>query len=681
MADNAKLSKSKLLYVVRDIKGEIDNSDLFLLKSVYTVCSMVKVILCGDFKLDDASFVFQEFCDEVVIRESSETDYDVLAEEILSHESDGYDELVFLNNSVFGCFYPVYQFVGVMRKKEYDFWGLTKTGEIVTEQWEFVPEHLQLYFFVIEKKMLHSESLHNFFRQKSLGESFEYEFTSCMEKYGFRWGTYINLPNYDSNSVIKNFNLLYEVSLKLIKEYRFPFLKKDYFTKKDFSNSNAADLRNSVDFLAEQNLYDMDLLWDCVLRKYNIGQIKDSMNFDFILSCDNHETVPLSDEDYRKTAIIMHLAYQESIDEIFDYILEIPGEIKKFFVVTNEKLENYLEKQLVQWNYENYEIRLMNPNRGRDMNSLFVVCRDVWQNYTYLCFTHDKRTSVNFASDVVGKEFMNILWDNTLKSRGYIKRVLALLKNRKRLGYLTVPSPYHAIYCETSVRAWGGSFDITRELAEKMNIKADISREFLPFALGNGFWCKTMALQDIVNYHLTTSDFCEEPMPSDGTISHALERIMIYAAQNAGFYSGIVENTEYAQNELVNKNYMLKHIMEKILMQPQFYMTTTFSRLVRFMGDNSLDVSLENRKKLYIWGAGKSGKGMAKVIERMGYFVEGYICSDGYEKPKDSDKKVYYISEINCDDPEVGIILAIHKKFYGELRSVLEDFKDQIYYI
>lgn len=70
------------------------------------------------------------------------------------------------------------------------------------------------------------------------------------------------------------------------------------------------DLRHAVDFLAEQNIYDINLLWDCVLRKYNIGQIKDSMNLNFILSSDNDGEVSLSEEDYIKTAIIMHLAYR-----------------------------------------------------------------------------------------------------------------------------------------------------------------------------------------------------------------------------------------------------------------------------------------------------------------------------------------------------------------------------------
>ncbi len=676
---NAEVVKSKLLYVVRDDSGKIDRSDLFLLKAFRVICNKITVVLCGNFQLEIVINILKEACDEVKTVGKGKSDFSILADEINSSGYAGFDELLFLDNSVFGPFYPMLELVNKMREQKYDIWGLTRTGEIVTEHWEFVPAHLQLYFFAIERTALYSSKFSGFFK-KDASESFEYNFSACMEGYGFRVGTYIDIPEFNSNSVTKNFDLLYESSYQLIREYSFPFLKKDYFTKKDFTHSNATDLRRAVDFIESEDLYNLDFIWECVLRKYNIGQIKNSMGLDFILSVKEDKDIQLLNEDYDKTAVVIHLAYEESVNRIRRYVIGIPGRIRKFFVVISEELKISLEQGLSEWGCKNYEIRMMGRNRGRDMNSLFVICKDVWENYAYLCFTHDKRTSGKTASDIVGKEFMDILWENTLKSKGYIKNVLALLKQRKRLGYLTVPPPYHAAYCEVMVRAWGDSFGITKELAKKMHIRVDISKEFLPFALGNAFWCKTDALRDITSFHLQTDDFCEEPMPVDGTVSHALERIMIYAAQNAGYYSGIVENTEYAQGELINKNYMLEKIMKKLLLRPQFSGTTSFSKLIREIDEDPLAVFLEKRKKLYVWGAGKTGKERTQLVEKMGYRVQGYICSEGYEKPKESDKGVYYLSEIDCSDPDVGIILAIHKKFYREIMPYLKNIIEKVYF-
>lgn len=60
------------------------------------------------------------------------------------------------------------------------------------------------------------------------------------------------------------------------------------------------------------------------------------------------------------------------------------------------------------------------------------------------------------------------------------------------------------------------------------------------------------SIKEITDKNWTVEDFDPEPMPPDGTISHALERIFPFAAQAAGFYTGQVINSEFARDELEN---------------------------------------------------------------------------------------------------------------------------------
>lgn len=677
------LEKNRLLFIVRDKAGRIDAADIFLLEKMGYFFGHVKVFLCGNFCQKDSELLIGHLCNEIERRTYDYSDFQIIKEEVffLSDEKEC-EELVIADNSVFGPFFNIDAILHTMRERDYDFWGLTKRGEEVTETWEIHSAHLQMYFWGIEKRFLYSGELKDFFMQRENCPHFEVEFTSFFGQGCYRWGTYIDIPRFNSNSVTNNINLLYEIGYELVSQYHFPFLKRDYFIQKDLRNSTNADLHRILDFIAEQQLYDTDLIWDFVLRNYNIVQIRDSLNLNYILSVGQAKSVAgVTKEDCRNTVVIMHLAYEESVDEVWGYIVAIPEEIHKIFVVISQQGKQYLEKKLLQIQYRNYEIRVMTPNRGRDMNSLFVVCRDVWKKFQYLCFAHDKRTSGDTGSFLIGKEFMSVLWENTLKSSGYIFEVLALLKREKRLGYLTVPAPYHSFYYETVAKAWAKSYEATKDLARKLHLDVEISDQHQPFALGNAFWCKTDALRDIVNYGLKTDDFSEEPMPRDGTISHALERIMIFAAQNAGYYSGIIENAEYAGRELSNKNYMWEKLVEKILPKPQFCNTGTFSRLLRLVYDTSFQKFLGKKKQIYIWGAGKTGKGLNRELERRGYHISGYICSSGYPKPQDCDSRVYYLSEIDCCNPEVGIILAVHKKFYKELLPVLGQLGDKVYYL
>lgn len=674
---------NKLLFIMRNEKGRIENSDILLLKAMHLLFDYVSVYLCGDFSLKETENVIGNFCNYAKNREYTYTDFEILKEEVF-HLSDKneIDELVIADNSVFGPLYELTPIVNIMRKKNYDFWGLTKMGEVISDTWEIFPEHLQMYFWSIEKRLLHSQELQEFFRQRECCFKFEEEFTAFFEQNGYSWGVYADIPRYNSDSVTNNINLLYEVSYELISKHNFPFLKKDYFIHKDLCNSTNSDLHKAFDFINTKKLYDCDLIWDFLLKNYNIVQIKDSLNLHYILPVEQTEqALKIDNEDYQNTIIIMHIAYDESVDDIQEYISVIPKQIKKIFVVISKAAKQYLEKKLLGTQCKNYEIRIMEPNRGRDMNSLFVVCRDVWKKYRYLCFSHDKRTSGDTGSFLIGKEFMNVLWENTLKSHGYILEILSLLKREKRLGYLTVPAPYHSFYYETVAKAWAKSYEATRDLAEKLGLDVDISDQYQPFALGNAFWCKTDALRDIVNYQLETNDFSDEPMPRDGTISHALERIMIFAAQNAGYYSGIIENAEYAGRELNNKNYMWEKLLEKILIKPQFCNTGTFPRLTRLLYNSSFEKFLKEKKDIYIWGAGKTGKGLNRELMKRGYVIKGYICSSEFPKPQNCDNNVYYLSEIEYDNSNIGIILAVHKKFYKELYPVLEKLKDQIYYL
>lgn len=53
-------------------------------------------------------------------------------------------------------------------------------------------------------------------------------------------------------------------------------------------------------------------------------------------------------------------------------------------------------------------------------------------------------------------------------------------------------------------------------------------------------------------------------MPVDGTFSHALERVLPYVVQDAGFYTGTIMNPEYAATDNTNKQYIIRSILREI---------------------------------------------------------------------------------------------------------------------
>jgi lipopolysaccharide biosynthesis protein len=57
---------------------------------------------------------------------------------------------------------------------------------------------------------------------------------------------------------------------------------------------------------------------------------------------------------------------------------------------------------------------------------------------------------------------------------------------------------------------------------------------FFEFPVGSMFWARPCALSPLLDLKLDWDDYPEEPIPDDGTILHALERLIPFSAGKVG---------------------------------------------------------------------------------------------------------------------------------------------------
>jgi lipopolysaccharide biosynthesis protein len=57
------------------------------------------------------------------------------------------------------------------------------------------------------------------------------------------------------------------------------------------------------------------------------------------------------------------------------------------------------------------------------------------------------------------------------------------------------------------------------------------------FPLGTMFWARTAALKPLLELGLLWDDYPAEPVPGDGSLLHALERLLPFVVEKAGFRS------------------------------------------------------------------------------------------------------------------------------------------------
>ena len=151
------------------------------------------------------------------------------------------------------------------------------------------------------------------------------------------------------------------------------------------------------------------------------------------------------------------------------------------------------------------------------------------------------------------KNFFYMLWKNFLASEIFIKNTLAAPKEDSNLGVVVPPPPYHGRYATnfSSERLWATEsvYNKTLNVADSLKIPRKLfNRKLPPPTIGNVFWCRTEALKKITDKNWKVEDFPKEPMPKEGTLNNALERIENYISFARSHLEFAEINAAAAQN-------------------------------------------------------------------------------------------------------------------------------------
>lgn len=171
-------------------------------------------------------------------------------------------------------------------------------------------------------------------------------------------------------------------------------------------------------------------------------------------------------------------------------------------------------------------IRLV-PNRGRDIGAFLTgFAEDLLGSYDVIGHLHGKR-SLFIGDAVVGDTWREFLWQNLV---GGLYSMMDIIINRfaadDGLGLVFPEDPH--------LSDWDLNHDIATRLAERIGIEGPLP-PFFDFPVGTMFWTRTDALRSLFELKLDWHDYPEEPVPIDGTILHAMERLLPFVARHAGY--------------------------------------------------------------------------------------------------------------------------------------------------
>lgn len=271
------------IFIFYDKAGIVDEYVEVLLSSMQDVLNHMVVIVNGSV-CEEGYCKLKKYVDAIFIRENIGFDAgaykDAFTKFISEKNLEEWDEIVLLNDTFYGPFYPWRNVFDEMENERIDFWGLSRHKGEEKEDW-FIQPHIQSYFLVCRKSLVLSGAWREFWENLSYPQdkkeailNFEIRFSTFFTERDFIYKAWLDVRGieipYGQNPFA---DYLYE----LIKKTRFPIIKV-----KAVSLSHFVQIKKAFEYLSVNTDYDLDLIFSHAKRLQEENQFNVIYPFDMV---------------------------------------------------------------------------------------------------------------------------------------------------------------------------------------------------------------------------------------------------------------------------------------------------------------------------------------------------------------------------------------------------------------
>lgn len=287
-----------------------------------------------------------------------------------------------------------------------------------------------------------------------------------------------------------------------------------------------------------------------------------------------------------KVGVHVHLFYLDLLPEIWSYLQNIPSAFEVYVSVPSKAMKEEVEDFFIKNSFKSFFVKIC-PNRGRDIGPLLCGFSSEIKKCDYICHIHSKKSlsSEKFSKFYYWRQYLLTI---LLGSKDNVGRILQALENEKDLG-VVFPESFYALGAkgkkELSVQ-WFEMFPSYQYLFDRLGI--NLLPEDAQFSAGTMFWAKTSALLPLLDYGFKYSDFpIEAGILNEGSLAHALERIICYLPLSRGYKNYILKSSvsSFFGNESLNSVYIetQKKIFDPVYYKDAYPDTAKYSPLNHFL--------------------------------------------------------------------------------------------------
>jgi glycosyltransferase involved in cell wall biosynthesis len=225
-----------------------------------------------------------------------------------------------------------------------------------------------------------------------------------------------------------------------------------------------------------------------------------------------------------RVALHIHAYYLDLLPTIIDALSANQIRPDLFLTVCDEHAAKISQSILKNYAGKIIDIKIV-PNQGRNIGPLLVHFGELMKQYDFIGHIHTKKT-IDSKDAEMGKAWFKFLLSGLLGAADFpmADAILSKLNSDPKIGIVFPDDP--------NIVGWGKNIKFALPLAKRMGIQ-ELPNDFW-FPVGAMFWSKVDALKGLVDLDLKWDEYPPEPSPSDGSVMHALERLIGISGGNYG---------------------------------------------------------------------------------------------------------------------------------------------------
>ena len=415
---------------------------------------------------------------------------------------------------------------------------------------------------------------------------------------GFTWGAYSDTTDLEDAST-RNFAHHSYNFAEMIVNRRFPVIKRRTFVTPRWNHLRHHDGSSVPETLAHiqhRYTYDLNLVYDHLLRTQDMADLKDVLNLDFVLPTGGPAPEPAAPTGRAVVAALITRLESPALARL----LALPPGLDLVIATDSTAKQTEIKRRLAAQTDRRANVLLLESSPGQPLH-IWPVLAPFVLNHTYLCFLHDQPPG-KLEFPTVATQALERQWTNLLGDGSYAQRVLSIFEAHPRLGLLAPPAPYHGSFFRPEPSPDGSCAGLLEQWAGRMNLRLPPRKGRPSLLHGSSFWCRTAALKPLLDQSAPRLD-ADAAMDAPA-VARAVDRMLPLVAQSRGFFTGWVMTDRQAAADLTNLNFMLNHTKQALAGTPS----------IRWDGFAGFRLSLANLRKLLNWpGMRGSLRGLGRL--------------------------------------------------------------------